>query len=253
MRIPRPVKRAIKSVLFPAMGLIILGDYLRFKKELKKTDRTFRLRYSEVHPVLNDKNPTVTYDRHYVYHVGWAVRCVKAIAPKKHVDIGSSMYFSATLSAFIPVDFYDYRPTPINLSGLTSQHGDLTALPFKDNELTSLSCLHTLEHVGLGRYGDPIDPNGDIKSFAELSRVVAPGGNLLVVVPTGKEARIDFNAHRVYTYDNVLSYLPGFTLHTFSYIPEKPEGGGIIDQASRADIADDAHGCGCYWFIKNRS
>ena len=232
------------------LGIFILGDYLRFVRELRKTRRTFKISYWMAHPVLSDKNPTVTFDRHYVFHVSWAVRKVKQIAPGKHVDIGSSLYFAGTLSAFIPVDFYDYRPTPINLSGLTARHGDLTNLPFKDGELRSFSCMHTLEHVGLGRYGDPVDPSGDIKAFHELSRVVARGGDLLIVVPTGKESRIEFNAHRVYAYDDVMSYFPDFSLREFAYIPEKPSRGGIIDYASKADIAEDEHGCGCYWFVK---
>jgi hypothetical protein len=84
----------------------------------------------------------------------------------------------------------------------------------------------------------------------ELARSVAPGGNLLIVVPTGKALRIEFNAHRVYSYDAVISYFPGFALKQFSYIPERPERGGLIEHASKADIKNDIHGCGCYWFVK---
>lgn len=249
--LPRTIKKGIKRAIWSVLGIFIIGDYFAFKKSSSHSRRDFHLSYGRIFPVLFDKTPGTTYDRHYVYHVSWAVRRVKEIAPKTHVDIGSSLYFAGTLSAFIPVDFYDYRPADIQLSNLRSLRGDLLGLPFKDGELSSLSCLHTLEHIGLGRYGDPIDAEGDIKAMHELARCVAPGGNLLVVVPTGKTLRIEFNAHRVYAYDALVSYFPGFTLKQFSYIPERPERGGLIEHATREDVKDDIHGCGCYWFIKN--
>ena len=250
--IPRPAKQVLKRIVWSMQGLFILGDYFAFKKSSKHSTRDFHLSYWRAYPVLLDKTSVTGFDRHYVYHVSWASRRVKEINPARHVDVGSSLYFSGTLSAFIPVDFYDYRPADIMLSGLRSLRGDLLDLPFKDGEISSLSCMHTLEHVGLGRYGDPIDADGDQKGMRELARSVAPGGNLLIVVPTGKTTRVEFNAHRVYSYDAVVSQFPGFTLKEFAYIPERVERGGIIEHASPADIKDDIHGCGCYWFVKNK-
>jgi hypothetical protein len=45
--------------------------------------------------------------------------------------------------------------------------------------------MHVVEHVGLGRYGDPIDANGDAQAIKELKCVLWPGGVLYFVVPTG--------------------------------------------------------------------
>ena len=124
---------------------------------------------------------------------------VKEIHPAKHTDISSSLYFSGIVSAFVPVDFYDYRPADLHLSDLTSAHADLTKLFFANASIDSLSCMHTVEHIGLGRYGDRIDPSGDLKAINELTRVVAAGGSFLFVVPVGKP-KIEFNAHRIYSY-----------------------------------------------------
>ncbi len=249
--IPRPIKKVLKEMRSWYQGLFILNDYLRFKKEAQFANRGFSLSYNDLWPCLTDKTPETDFERHYVYHLAWAARCVKEIAPERHVDIGSRLFFPAILSAFVPTDFYDYRPADIVLSNLGSYKGDLTSLPFKDNELASVSCLHTLEHIGLGRYGDPIDPNGDLTAMKELARVTAPGGSLLVAMPMGKDMRIQFNAHRIYTYDSIVSYFPGFTVKNFAYIPDESKREPIIDKATPADIKDEVMGCGCFWLIKN--
>lgn len=63
--------------------------------------------------------------------------------------------------------------------------------------------MHVIEHIGLGRYGDPLDYDGDMKALFELKRVIAKGGRLLLVLPVGTPARIEFNTHRVYDYKDV--------------------------------------------------
>ena len=83
---------------------------------------------------------------------------------------------------------------------------DLTQLHFESESIESLSCLHTVEHIGLGRYGDPIDYDGDLKAIRELKRVVVKGGSILFVVPVGKP-KIIFNAHRIYSYEQIINYL----------------------------------------------
>lgn len=166
-----------------------------------------------------------------------------------HVDISSTLTFSTILSAFIPVTFYDYRPAHLNLDNLTSKKADLTQLPFADNSITSLSCMHTIEHIGLGRYGDPVDPEGDLKAAKELERVVAPGGDFIFVTPVGKP-RLQFNAHRVYSYDQIMSYFPKLSLQEFSLVPDNGLDTGIIYNASPAQANAQSYGCGLFHFKK---
>jgi ubiquinone/menaquinone biosynthesis C-methylase UbiE len=122
-------------------------------------------------------------------------------------------------------------------------------LPFKDNSLQSLSCMHTIEHIGLGRYGDPIDPQGDLKAIKELKRVVKKGGSLLFVTPIGKPT-IRFNAHRIYSYDQIISYFDGFSLKEFSLLPDDAYAAGMIKNASKKLSDKQSWGCGCFWFVK---
>jgi len=220
-----------------------------FTAKARSKGQRFEMEWEARMPCYGDDTPNTDFDRHYVYHPAWAARIVREIAPDKHVDISSTLYFCSMLSAFIPVDFYDYRPAKLELTGLRSKPGDLMALPFADNSLPSLSCMHTVEHIGLGRYGDPLDPDGDLKAIAELKRVVKPGGSLLFVTPTGRP-RIVYNAHRIYSYDQVLEAFIGFDLREFALVPDKDEDGGLIRNATPAMANVQSYGCGCYWFVK---
>jgi SAM-dependent methyltransferase len=203
-----------------------------------------------MHAQLHDNTTTTVFDRHYVYHTAWAARIVRQLCPTTHTDIGSSLYFVGNVSAFVPVAFYDYRPADLRLAGLDSKHADLLSLPFEDCSLTSVSCMHVVEHVGLGRYGDPLDPQGDVRSMAELQRVVAPAGSLLFVVPVGRP-RVCFNAHRIYSFEMIRDAFPELELIEFSLVPDDPAEGLIVN-ADPALVANQSYGCGCFWFRSRR-
>lgn len=211
--------------------------------------RDLKVDWDDRYLCLDDKTQETAFDRHYIYHPAWAARVLAKTRPQRHTDFSSTLNFCALVSAFIPVDFYDYRPAPLQLSGLNSLGADLLSLPFENNRLESASCMHVLEHVGLGRYGDPIDPDGDIKAIRELCRVLAPGGNLLIAVPVG-EARVQFNAHRVYRHRDFVKYFEGFELVEFALIPDGTAPNGLIYAAPEHLVDAQKYGCGCYWFRK---
>jgi hypothetical protein len=111
--------------------------------------------------------------------------------------------------------------------------------------------MHVVEHVGLGRYGEPLDPDGDLKAMSELKRVVSPGGSLLFVVPVGGVPRLIFNAHRIYEPQTVIDYFTDeFLLREFTLIPEDPSDGDLVASPSAELLARQEYGCGCFWFKK---
>ena len=167
------------------------------------------------------------------------------------MDISSILQFCSLVSAFIPTRFYDYRPADIALDGLTTGQADLTALPFESGSLPSLSCMHTVEHVGLGRYGDPLDPEGDLKAMRELERVLAPGGSLLLAVPIGKP-KLMFNGHRIYAYSQIMDAFAGLELREFSLILDDAHPGGLVRNADPGLADEQNYGCGCFHFRKRR-
>jgi len=219
------------------------SEFFRFRSK-SSPERPAHL--GDTYPCLSDKVKQTPFDHHYIYHPAWAARILAKTKPQEHVDISSILYFGTMLSAFVPVKFYDYRPATINLSNYNAGAASLEALPFESNSIASLSCMHTIEHIGLGRYGDPIDPQGDIKAIEEIVRVLKPGGDLLFVTPVGKP-KIEFNAHRIYSYEQIISYFSGLTLQNFSLIPDQ---GGLIENADPTMVAAQDYGCGCFWFKK---
>lgn len=225
------------------------GQFFKFSSNAKATRPELPVKFWDLYPRLGEATATTGFDHHYIYHPAWAARILAKTKPSYHVDISSTLYFSTLVSAFIPVRFYDYRPAQLELDNLTSGHADLVALPFADNEIQSLSCMHTVEHVGLGRYGDPMDVNGDLKAIKELERVLSKGGNLLFVVPIG-QSKIIFNAHRIYAYDQIIKYFSGLKLKEFSLITDSGFEKDFIVNATKEQSDQQLYGCGCFWFVK---
>lgn len=210
----------------------------------------FTVRWQDRWLHLRDATATTGFDRHYVFHTAWALRVLSEIRPSQHVDVSSSLYFVSSVSAFIPTRFIDYRPAELGLSGLFCGAGSLMSLPFEDGCISCLSCMHVVEHVGLGRYGDSFDVDGDLKAMDELLRVLTPGGHLLLVLPVGGEARIQFNAHRIYTYPQVVEMTTGCEIAEFALIPDDGASVGLIRHADPMLANQQRYGCGCFHFIK---
>ena len=234
----------IWSYKFP----LFVRDLYAFKK-LSEKERRFSVRIVDLFPQLLDNTGKTHFDPHYTYHPAWAARIIAATKPSKHIDVSSILHFSTLVSAFVPVEFYDYRPADVHLNNLQCKKGDLTALPFTDSSVESISCMHTIEHIGLGRYGDQINPDGDIKASNELARVVRPGGSFIFVTPIGKP-RIQFNAHRIYSYEQVLSLFPTLKLKEFSIVPDDFKTHGLIKNADPSMVKGQSYACGCFWFTK---
>ncbi len=229
--------------------LVYVNEFKEFHSLSLKTQSRFRLDWADRYPCLNEKTQMTDFDRHYVYHTAWAARVLADLNPPEHIDISSSLYFSSIVSAFIPCRFYDYRPPALQLSQLQVARVDVHSLEFASDSIESLSCMHVVEHIGLGRYGDRIDYDGDLKAVRELKRVVKKGGSLLFVVPIGK-ALIQFNAHRVYDYAQIINLFSGFSLKQYALIPDHAEAGGLIIGASESLTNAQSYGCGCFWFQK---
>ncbi len=250
------LKRIIKDFL--PLGLVEWyrgqkGEYKKFRKRFFEVScyledqGRFACRWADRYPCLNDATSCTPFEPHYTYHPAWAARILAVTRPSLHVDISSSLSFVAIASAFIPIEFYDFRPAQLTLSNLESKFADILSLPFESGSVTSISCMHVVEHIGLERYGDRLDSQGDLKAMKELARVVAPGGQLLFVVPVGGESLVHYNAHRIYHYDDIICQFANFRLENFSLITDDSR---FIENAGIDVISKQKWGCGCFHLVK---
>ena len=218
--------------------------YFRYKRLTKNED----IEMSSIYPCLGDDTMNTHFDAHYFYQAVWAIDKINKTERKTHVDIGSDIKFVGMLSAVKDVTFVDIRPPKTDLKHLKVKKGSITDLPFKNDSLGSLSCLHVAEHVGLGRYGDMLDPGGTKKACRELQRILAINGDLMFSTTVGKE-KTYFNAHRVFDPQTIVNLFSPFQLEEFSLIDDS--GSEVIKNASIEEASKCKYGCGLFIFINN--
>ncbi len=203
----------------------------------------------EFWPILGDWRASAgTASGHYFHQDLWAARRVLMANPSLHVDVGSRVDgFVAHLLCAMPVTVVDIRPLSSSVEGLTFVRDDMTVLSsFATGSVESLSCLHALEHVGLGRYGDPVSVRALADSALALSRVLSPGGRLYLGVPIGKE-RVAFNANRILSPQAAEGLFPELELVSFAAVDDQ----GAFHVDAKPDMfADSYFSLGLYEFIK---
>jgi SAM-dependent methyltransferase len=229
-----------------AGALRALPRFLRERRTYEQLSGQ-RLAVTDDYPQLLDRTQASPFDPHYTYQDAWAAREIHCRSPARHVDVGSRITFVVGLTAFMPVTFIDVRPLDAAMPNLEPRTGSVLDLPFEDRSVESLSCLHVAEHIGLGRYGDPLDPAGTRKAALELQRVLAPGGHLYFAVPVGAP-RTQFNAHRVLDPLEVPRMFPELTLGAFSGVDDD---GRWHPELEPADLAGSRWGCGFYLFTRD--
>lgn len=190
-------------------GLRAIGGWSRFWRSYRRFGREaygeWRPDPRHLWPCIGDDTATTEIEPVYFYQDAWAFERIVRTRPPFHVDVGSHHKYVALLSRVLPVTMVDIRPLSVALEGLDFRKGSILELPFASGSLPSVSSLCVIEHIGLGRYGDPIDARGHEKAAAELVRVVATGGDLYVSAPVREGNRTYFNAHRAFDEGHLLS------------------------------------------------
>ena len=169
-------------------------------------------------PCLYEATAETAVDANYLFQDAWGFEKIVKARPEFHVDIGSDHKFISLLSVLVPTTMVDLRPLPVSLETMKFQQGSILALPYADGSVPSVSSLCVAEHIGLGRYGDPLDPQGTEKAIVELKRIVRPGGDLYISVPLDDVNRIYFNAHRAFTEQRLLEWFRPFAVVESRYI-----------------------------------
>lgn len=232
---------------------IVLTEFSALKKQNQSTDKKWKINLSM--PFFHDRNDLGgTASGHYFHQDLLVARRVFARKPQRHVDVGSRVDgFVAHVACFREIEVFDIRTPPDNLPNIIFRQADLMNLlpQFKDY-CDSLSCLHALEHFGLGRYGDPVNIEGYVSGFEGLSQMLQSGGVFYLSVPTGTE-RIEFNGHRVFSIETILKLAESkFDLINFSYIDDAGDlhENVSLDSPAARENFNLNYGCGIFEFVK---
>jgi SAM-dependent methyltransferase len=241
--------RALDGSVSAVAVVAAVPRFLRAWLEYRELAHAEPLRLRDADPRLSDRLPTSPYDPHYLHQAVWAAERIVHENPHEHVDVGSSLTFVTMLATSLPVTFVDIRPLELTVAQLRPIVGDVLAMPFADRSLASLSSLHVIEHVGLGRYGDDLNPLGTRQALAELERVLAPGGNLFLSTPIGRP-RVCFNAHRIHDPRQIVSWMADLELVEFSAVDDD----GLLHLCVEPrEMAALRYGCGLFWFRRHEA
>lgn len=240
---PRRVLRALSGI--PAFTKSAYQYHVRRRES---GSPQFELSIRRLYPCLTDARDAAGKVGQYFTQDLWAAKKIYEKRPDKHVDIGSRVDgFIGHLLVFMHVEVIDIRPLPNPIDGLSLVVDDATALTqYPNDSVESLSSLHAVEHFGLGRYGDPVDPEGWRKAIDSIKRVIAPGGRVYFSVPVGRE-RLEFNAHRIFAPGTILAAFEGMRLREFSVVDAQ---GRLARDVEPADYSDAYNVCGLFEFEK---
>lgn len=250
----------VKEILGEKNYAIYAGNYGRlegtfFEEDLKKYKKmnkreAFCISEEHLRPILFDKYAVNTGFDSYFWMDLWAAKHIISSGIKEHYDVGSRVdgFIAHLLAAGLKVNMIDVRPFSGEAKNLYTIIDDATMMrQFKDNSLQSLSALCSPEHFGLGRYGDPVDPEACFQFFEKVQQKLKPGGRAYIAVPVGQD-RVEFNAHRVFYANTVISCLSKLRLVEFSAVDE----GKIFynEDVQKYDNRSEGHVVGLFCFEK---
>jgi hypothetical protein len=214
----------------------------------------------EVEPRLGDSDTGAASLGEYFWQDLYAARRVMDLAPERHIDVGSRIDgFVAHLACVRAIEVVDIRPLEAKIPNVTFHQADLMRLPGKwTSAADCVTCLHSIEHFGLGRYGDPIDADGWKRGLENLAGMVRENGTLILSTPVGFQ-RVKFNSHRIFHPSTIVEHARrcGLRLRNFASCSRlgdaahrRPiEEAGFTDRVFD-DLAARKYALGIFEFVK---
>ena len=196
----------------------VYEDAEKYRKLNKRPN--FEIQEKYMYPIAKDKYEQAGTMDDYFWQDLWAAKLVYKSGVKTHFDIGSSIagFIAHLLSMDIDVTVIDIREFPGEAEKLHTIVDDATYLrQIPDESIESMSALCSLEHFGLGRYGDPVDPEACFKCFDAIQKKMKKGGKLYISIPVGSE-RVEFNAHRIFYASTIIDCFSDMELQEFSCV-----------------------------------
>ena len=226
-----------------------IKSFIKFKRTQPENNNDFSFRFL---PIFNDRfESSGSLSGHYFHQDLLIAQKIFANKPTNHLDIGSSIYgFVSHVASFRKIDIVDIRDNISHSKNIFFRKFDLLNLDKKFIDYyDSISCLHVIEHFGLGRYNDNIDFNGHIKGLENIAKIIKKDGIFYLGTPVGKP-KIYFNAHRVFNAHYIFRLLsPYFDLLEFHFINDE---GILLNDLDFSKFDCDQYNYGCGIFILKR-
>ena len=121
---------------------------------------------------------------------------------------------------------YGGRPTTIEYNTIVTDDKRFTPITVEEfnqnpRKFDVILSISSIEHDGLGRYGDPINPKGDLEFMARAKKLLKEDGAMILAVPFGRDC-LCWNAHRIYGRLRLPLLLKGWNiLDTFGFKEEE--------------------------------
>ncbi len=250
----RPLARLLLNAGVDPRRIATLSRYPKYRAQIRQF-RRLGGHITHSYPILTDYDAAAgSASGHYFHQDLLVASFINDRNPERHIDIGSRIDgFVAHVASFRKIEVMDIRALDnvghANISFIQADLMDGEGV--QSNMADSVSCLHAIEHFGLGRYGDPLDPGGHLKGFNNIVRMLKSGGTLYISFPIGGTNEVHFNAHRVFTPRDVLEWpLDGSCLRLarFDFVDDR--GNLHRDVNVGAVDLDVSYGCGIYTFEK---
>jgi SAM-dependent methyltransferase len=232
---------------------LFLKEYGKLKSQARDSSALFP--FGKFYPCIEERSQeSGTASGHYFHQDLLVAGKIFKNKPIKHVDIGSRVDgFVSHIASFREIEVFDIRKLTIRIDNIIFKQADMMDphlnLP---DYCDSLSCLHALEHFGLGRYGDKIDYHGHLLGWQNIYNVLKSNGKLYFSVPIGKQ-RIEFNAHRVFSLDYLLKMIKDrYQIDSFSYVNDAGEliKNADLNKKSIENNFSCNYGCGIFELTK---
>lgn len=225
-------------------------EYYRFRQSLNRHEKS----KLEFRPSLTDHDAQAgSLDSHYFWQDLLIAALIFERKPSLHLDIGSRIDgFISSISLFTQVHVMDVRPLSYNIPNVKFIQNDLTKLS-EIKKYHSISCLHTIEHIGLGRYGDTLNKSADLEAIKNIGLMAHTNASVYISTPVGR-SRIKFNKHRIYNVGDFVGMFVenGFTIKSISILNDKLEkidfGSDIISATNYGKT--QVYSCGLFEFKK---
>ena len=236
--------------LFPirAKRIIRIPRYLNNRAKFKKMGGII----THTFPIIDEfRDSAGTASGHYFHQDLVVAQYIFDSNPIRHIDFGSRIdSFVAHVAAFRKIEVFDIRPLPdCGHQNIEFQQMDLMDITSVVPVTDSISCLHTIEHFGLGRYGDTVNPKGHLIGFNNLVNMLEHGGRLYISFPISINNEVHFNAHRSFKPKDILSWAPNrIELIRFDYVDDRGKIHMNFDlENTNFEVT---YGCGIYTFKK---